>query len=101
MNFDNFNFNEISGFEWDKGNIEKNKRKHKLDKWQIEEIFFNDPFLIYEDVKHSSTEYRWYAFGKTDSELMLMVVFTVRKSLIRVISARRMNKKERMYYENL
>jgi uncharacterized DUF497 family protein len=100
MNFDRFDFNEISGFEWDEGNTEKNKKKHNLDKWQIEEVFFNEPFLIYEDAKHSNNEYRWYAFGKTDNELKLMVVFTIRKSLIRVISARKMNKKERKYYEN-
>lgn len=101
MNFDNFDFNEISGFEWDKGNIEKNKRKHNLDKWQIEEMFFNEPFIVYEDTKHSIRESRWYAFGKTDNESKLMVVFTVRKNLLRVISARKMNKKERAYYENI
>lgn len=101
MNFDSFDLNEISGFEWDEGNIEKNRRKHNLDKWQIEEVFFNEPFLFFEDEKHSIDENRWYAFGKTDSEIKLMVVFTVRHSLIRVISARKMNKKERKYYENV
>ena len=100
MNFENFDINEVSGFEWDEGNKEKNKRKHNLDKWQIEEVFFNEPFLIYEDTKHSNYENRCYAFGKTDNELKLMVVFTVRNSLIRIISAGKMNKKERAYYEN-
>ena len=99
MNFERFDFNEVSGFEWDEGNIEKNKKKHNLDKWQIEEVFFNEPFLVYEDSKHSNNENRWYAFGKTDNELELMVVYTIRNSLIRVISARKMNKKERAYYE--
>lgn len=61
--------------------------------------FFNEPLLIDEDIKHSKNEYMWYAFGKTDNEIYLMVVFTVRNKLIRVISARKMNKKERMYYE--
>ncbi len=101
MNFDNFKFDEISGFEWDNGNIEKNKTKHNLDKWQIEEVFFNEPFLVYHDTKHSHTEFRWYALGKTDNNLLLMVVFTLRKNLIRVISARKMNKRERVFYENL
>lgn len=101
MNFDSFDLTEVSGFEWDEGNVEKNKRKHYLDKWQIEEVFFNEPFLIYEDTKHSNNEHRWYALGKTDNDLKLMVVFTVRNKLIRVISARKMNKKERAYYENI
>lgn len=101
MDFDSFNLNEVTGFEWDEGNIEKNKRKHNLDKWQIEEVFFNEPLLIYEDSKHSNSEFRWYALGKTDNELKLMIVFTVRNNLIRIISARTMSKKERTYYENL
>ncbi|MDP2888870.1 MAG: BrnT family toxin [Bacteroidota bacterium] len=101
MDFDSFELNKVTGYEWDEGNIEKNKRKHNLDKWQIEEVFFNEPLLIYEDSKHSNSEFRWFALGKTDNELKLMIVFTVRKNLIRVISARTMSKKERMYYENV
>lgn len=101
MDFDSFNLQEVTGFEWDEGNIEKNKRKHHLDRWLIEEIFFNEPLLIYQDIKHSQSEFRWYALGKTDNNVELLVVFTVRKNLIRVISARKMNKKERAFYENL
>lgn len=41
MDFDNFNLNEVVGFEWDEGNVYKNKKKHNLDKWEIEEVFFN------------------------------------------------------------
>jgi len=101
MNLEGFDFNSIIGFDCDRGNIEKNKNKHNLDKWQIEEVFFNDPFLVFEDIKHSQTEKRWYALGKTDAEMGLMVVFTIRENLIRVISARKMNKRERNIYENL
>ena len=101
MDFDSFELNEVTGFEWDEGNIEKNKRKHNLDKWQIEEVFFNEPLSIYEDSKHSNSEFRWYALGKTDNELKLMIVFTIRNNLIRVISARTMSKKERIYYESI
>ncbi|MCF6356545.1 MAG: BrnT family toxin [Draconibacterium sp.] len=51
-------------------------------------------------MKHSQKESRWYLLGRTDSEKLLFVVFTVRNKLIRVISARDMNKKERViYYE--
>lgn len=101
MDFYDFDLNKVEGFDWDDGNTEKNKKKHNLDKWQIEEVFFNDPFLVFEDLKHSHTEIRWYALGRTDNNLKLLVVFTLRKNLIRVISARKMNKKERVIYENL
>ncbi|MBN2895074.1 MAG: BrnT family toxin [Campylobacterales bacterium] len=100
MKFDCLDIAACVGFDWDKGNIYKNENKHGI-KWQdIEEIFFNDPLLLLEDIKHSSDECRCFALGKTDEALKLFVVFTKRERKIRVISARMMNKKEMMYYEN-
>jgi hypothetical protein len=99
MKFDCLVLDDIVGFEWDDGNIYKNEKKHGV-KWQeIEEVFFNEPLLIYEDLKHSKDECRCYALGKTDDEKPLFVVFTKRNKKIRVISARKMNKKEREIYE--
>ena len=49
--------------------------------------------------RHSISEKRWAAFGKTDANRFLIVVFTKRGDLIRVISARDMNKKEREFYD--
>ena len=86
------------GFEWDKGNIDKNRIKHKVSSSECEQIFFNHPLLIQDDILHSTTEERYYALGKTDSYRLLFVVFTVRNNLIRVISARDMSKKERGVY---
>lgn len=81
--------------------LKKTRKSITLTSGKLKRCFFNDPFLVYEDVKHSRTEILWYALGRTDSNLELMVVFTLRKNLIRVISARKMNKKERVIYENL
>ena len=98
MEFDCLNIEEISSFDWDAGNIYKNEQKHGL-KWQvIEEIFFNEPLLLLEDLKHSNNECRCFALGQTDENLYLFVVFTKRIEKIRVISARTMNKKERIVY---
>jgi uncharacterized DUF497 family protein len=52
-----------------------------------------------DDYKHSIYEKRWSAFGKTDYGRKLTVIFTIRGNLIRVISARDMNQKERNFYE--
>jgi uncharacterized DUF497 family protein len=43
------------------------------------------------------------ALGSTNFDILLTVVFTLRQedALIRVISARAMSKKERMYYEKI
>jgi len=53
-----------------------------------------------EDFQHSDGECRCVAYGKDDKNNKIMVVFTVRDTLIRVISAREMTKKEKNFYEN-
>ncbi len=54
-----------------------------------------------EDSKHSQTEARFHALGETDDERLLHITFTLRQNgtLIRVISARDMHRKERAVYE--
>lgn len=100
MEFDCLDIDSVFGFDWDEGNLYKNENKHGV-KWQtIEEIFFNNPLLLLEDIKHSGSECRCFALGKTDLGLKLFVVFTKRENKIRVISARVMSKKERSYYES-
>lgn len=89
-----------TGFEWDKGNSEKSRVKHGVSPLEAEQIFFNQPLVVVPDEAHSQTEKRYYALGRTDLERPLFVVFTIRKSLIRVISARDMNRAEREAYKN-
>ena len=50
------------------------------------------------DEKHSPGEERLYALGQSDSGRLMFAVFTIRGRLIRVISARDMNRKERRVY---
>jgi uncharacterized DUF497 family protein len=88
-----------AGFQWDEGNVLKNWVKHRVTAAECEQIFFNRPLVVAEDVEHSQAEGRYYALGETDAGRLLMVVFTVRRNLIRVISARAMTKKERKEYE--
>ncbi len=90
---------KCAGFEWDKNNAEKNWQKHHVTPSECEEIFFNRPLVVADDISHSEKENRFYALGHTDGSRMLFVVFTVRRNLIRVISARDMNRKEREVYQ--
>ena len=91
---------QCQGFDWDKGNLEKNWILHQVSNSECEQVFFNKPIIIGEDIKHSNLEKRWFLLGQTDLKRLLFVVFTLREKLIRVISARDMNKKERkIYYE--
>ena len=92
-------FSKAVEFEWDDGNKDKNLPKHNVTNYECEEIFFNEPLLIINDEVHSKQERRYAAFGITDGGRKLIVVFTLRKRLIRIISARDMHKKERDFYE--
>ena len=90
---------ECTGFEWDEGNLLKNWEKHGVSAPECEQIFFNNPLITGHDKRHSQKEIRLFALGQTDTGRLLFVVFTIRNELIRVISARNMNRKERKVYE--
>ena len=92
-------------FDWDQGNIEKNWQKHKVHFKEVEEVFFNKPLIILEDIKHSQIEGRFIALGITNENRNLYIVFTVRSDKIskaflriRIISARDQSKDERRLY---
>lgn len=90
----------IVGFDWDEGNLRKNVDKHDVSQSEAEQIFFNQPLLILADNKHSSHESRYHALGNTDDNRLLHITFTLRldATLIRVISARNMHRKEKSSY---
>ena len=92
---------ECIGFDWDHGNQDKNWEKHDVSRQECEEAFFNEPLLVYEDIKHSHFEARVYLLGQTNEGRKVFIAFTIRKRLIRVISARDMSRKERKIYDQV
>ncbi|MEP7235531.1 MAG: BrnT family toxin [Ignavibacteriota bacterium] len=88
-----------SGFDWDEHNYYKNWLKHQVSPFESEEVFDNEPLLLDHDLKHSQTEERHIAYGKTNAGKCLLVCYTFRNDRVRVISARQMNKAERVRYE--
>jgi uncharacterized DUF497 family protein len=90
---------KCTGFEWDEGNLLKNWEKHKVSASECEQIFFNRPLVTLPDETHSTVEPRYYALGQTDAARFLFIVFTVRNNLVRVISARDMNRRERKVFD--
>ena len=92
---------QISGFDWDDGNSRKSADKHAVSQAEAENVFFNDPLIVVEDAKHSEREQRFNALGKTVHDRLLHITFTLRQNgtMIRVISARDMHRKERKAYE--
>jgi len=91
-------FERYEGFQWDDGNSLKNWKKHNVTISECEQVFFNKPMIVSRDEKHSDSEKRWFLIGRTDLDRKLFLVFTSRGNLIRVVSARDMNKKERDIY---
>lgn len=90
---------EPIGFVWDKGNIDKNWKKHKVPNKECEETFFDKNKRIFKDKLHSGKEERFRIVGKTKKNRLLFIVFTIRNRKVRVISARDINKKEVHFYE--
>ncbi len=92
---------KVAGFDWDAGNARKSVLKHNVSQLEAEQMFFNKPLLILADEKHSQNELRYHALGNTNVGRLLHITFTLRleNNLVRVISARDMNHKERLIYE--
>lgn len=86
-------------FIWDKGNIDKNWKKHKVTDQECEEVFFDKNKKTFKDKLHSGGEERFRIVGKTKKGRLLFVVFTIRRAKVRIISARDINKKEVYLYE--
>ncbi len=84
---------------WDHNKNVTNKRKHGID-FEYAKLVFADPNRIeLYDEEHSAYEDRYMVIGLVDD--VLVVVYTMRKSLYRIISARKATRREREYYEQI
>jgi uncharacterized DUF497 family protein len=89
-------------FEWDAEKASINLRKHHVS-FEIATRVFLDPLALTHQDRIENGEHRWQTLGMVDGCLLLLVAHTVRNEngaeIIRLISARRADKKERKYYE--
>ncbi len=94
-------FGRLTGFQWDEGNARKGADKHGVSQAEAEQVFLDEPLLVIGDVRHSRSEPRFHALGVTKAGRRVHVTFTLRdgNTLIRVISARDMHRKEREVYD--
>ena len=89
----------ITGFQWDEANTTKSRDKHGIGCPEAESVFLAPDLRILEDPQHSTArESRWHAFGTSSHHRPLSVTFTIRHPLIRIISARLINARERKTY---
>ena len=90
-------------FEWDENKSRNNLRKHGFSFNEILDVFY-DPFSIdWKDEVHSTeVETRWQVVGSPDTFLVLVIVYTERDGIIRIITARKATQKEKAaYYGNI
>jgi uncharacterized protein len=90
-------------FEWDPAKAESNLRKHRVS-FETATRVFADPFAVVEQDRIENGERRWQTLGTVEGYLLLLVAHTVRDDeagteVIRLISARRAEPKERKRYE--
>jgi len=90
---------QCTGFEWDAGNAEKNWVTHQVSQAECEQPFFNRPVLVAPDLTHSAGEARFALLGVSNAGRHLAMVFTVRGTQVRVISARDIGPRGRRVYE--
>ena len=88
-------------FDWDARKNAANKRKHGVSFEEARTVFYDDRALLIEDPDGEDQEDRFVLLGISAVLRMLVVCHCYREkdSLIRIISARKANRKERQDYE--
>ena len=88
-------------FEWDEQKNRVNHTKHGIRFEEAREIFAS-PVLTAPDDRQDYRERRFISYGQLDAMVVIAVVHTRRLGRIRLISARKANRKERQaFYEYL
>ncbi len=93
-------FSHYLGFDWDNQNTGKLWLRHKVSPFECEQIFFNQPLVVAPDEPRSAVEIRFYVLGRTDAHRLIFAVFTPRRNMARVVSARDMSRAEREVYRS-
>jgi uncharacterized DUF497 family protein len=86
----------LGTFDWDEQKNEQNRVKHGIDFDDAIEVFYGPIILRRSD---RNNEERWTALGHS-GDLLVVVVFTRRADVIRIISVRRARKNEKREYRN-
>lgn len=83
-------------FEWDDAKDRLNRSKHGVSFAEAQRAFFDPRRVIAEDLNHSSTEPRYFCFGRVGDGIMT-VRFTWREERIRIFGAGYWRKGKKIY----
>jgi hypothetical protein len=87
-------------FDWDEAKSRENKRKHGVSFEEAQSVFFDENAIRYFDPDHSPDEDRFLMLGISFKLRALVVCHCYRMDdlVIRIISARKANRKETKSY---
>ena len=86
-------------FDWDENKNQANFEKHGIYFQEAIEVFKNNHFTWIDDRKDYG-EVREITIGELKQDIVIILVHTNRLGIVRIISARKANKRERRkYYE--
>ncbi len=86
-------------FEWDPSKAEENLKKHGTGFDEALTVFADPSARIVDDPDHSTEETREIILGYSQRQRLPLVSFTERTPKVRIISARKVTKRERQDYE--
>ena len=88
-------------YKWDPEKSKKNKKKHGFSFEDIADVFDDPNLLDWVDWEHSTLEEtRYQCIGRHGIYLVIMIAYTDRNGVIRIISAREASPREKKaYYE--
>ena len=86
---------QLNGFDWDTANVEHILR-HQVTPFEVEEAVGRPNVTI--PAKTIGAEKRWKLLGTTAAGRYVAVIFTIRRRLIRTVTAYEMNVSERRKY---
>ena len=83
---------------WDAVKAKSNRLKHRVFFSEVEPVFYDPNAISFED-KESEGEARFIVIGLDSLARLVVVAYTYRDSVIRIISARKASKTEQKAYE--
>lgn len=88
-------------FEWDDRKNALNKQKHGVSFQEAVIVFVDENALVLPDTEHSYAENRFVILGLSSAMRILVVCHCYREqsNVIRIVSARKATKDERLQYE--
>jgi uncharacterized protein len=87
-------------FEWDQRKADQNLKKHGVTFQEAASVFADALSITISDPDHSISEARFLDLGLSHRNRLLVISYTERGEIIRIISARRASRSEHEYYEN-